>query len=64
MSLSMLKILKKGFRPLQELIVIFHIPGVFEVRIDTTLYQGYQMSSHYMIQPVTKMIINSMEENQ
>ena len=24
-----------------------HIPGGFGVRVDTTLYQGYQVSSHY-----------------
>ena len=38
---------QEGFRPSPGIVSSLHIPGGFGVRIDTTLYQGYQVSSHY-----------------
>ncbi|RHM59120.1 MULTISPECIES: acetyl-CoA carboxylase biotin carboxylase subunit [Coprobacillaceae] len=38
---------KENFRPSPGKINSLHIPGGFGVRVDTTLYQGYQVSSHY-----------------
>ena len=38
---------QEGFRPSPGVVSSLHIPGGFGVRIDTTLYQGYQVSSHY-----------------
>ena len=38
---------KENFRPSPGIINSLHLPGGFGVRIDTTLYQGYQVSSHY-----------------
>ena len=38
---------KENFRPSPGIVNSLHLPGGFGVRIDTTLYQGYQVSSHY-----------------
>lgn len=38
---------KENFRPCPGTINSLHIPGGLGVRIDTTLYQGYKVSSHY-----------------
>ncbi len=38
---------KEGFRPCPGLVKGVHLPGGLGVRIDTTLYQGYKVSSHY-----------------
>lgn len=38
---------KENFRPSPGKINSLHIPGGFGVRVDTTLYQGYQVSSYY-----------------
>lgn len=37
----------EGFRPCPGTIKNLHIPGGLGVRIDTALYQGYTVSSHY-----------------
>lgn len=38
---------RENFRPCPGKINSLHIPGGLGVRIDTTLYQGYTVSSHY-----------------
>ena len=38
---------KEGFRPCPGVVNSVHLPGGPGVRIDTTLYQGYRVSSHY-----------------
>ena len=38
---------KENFRPCPGRVNSLHIPGGNGVRIDTTLYQGYTVSSHY-----------------
>ncbi len=38
---------KLNFRPSPGLVKGVHLPGGLGVRIDTTLYQGYTVSSHY-----------------
>lgn len=38
---------KENFRPCPGTVNSLHIPGGLGVRIDTTLYQGYTVSSHY-----------------
>ena len=38
---------KEGFRPCPGTVNSLHLPGGLGVRIDTALYQGYKVSSHY-----------------
>ena len=38
---------REGFRPCPGIVNSVHLPGGLGVRIDTTLYQGYKVSSHY-----------------
>ena len=38
---------KEGFRPCPGIVNSLHLPGGLGVRIDTALYQGYEVSSHY-----------------
>lgn len=38
---------RENFRPCPGTVNSLHIPGGLGVRIDTTLYQGYTVSSHY-----------------
>ena len=38
---------REGFRPCPGTVNSVHLPGGLGVRIDTTLYQGYKVSSHY-----------------
>ena len=38
---------REGFRPCPGTVKSVHLPGGLGVRIDTTLYQGYKVSSHY-----------------
>ncbi len=43
----MLKILKKTFYPLQEKVNKLHLPQGFNIRVDSLLYTGYQVSPYY-----------------